>query len=120
MDLVTGGTGLVGSHVLLELLSTRAFRSCDPSPGERSGLVRRVFNYYHDDGDTLFDRIAMGPECDVLDVQCLEEAAQGVEDVYHCAAMVSFDPRDTARLFAVNINGTANVVNAALASGVNA
>jgi nucleoside-diphosphate-sugar epimerase len=56
-------------------------------------------------------------ECDVLDVDGLSAAMNGIEYVYHCAAMVSFDPRDTKRLFSVNIGGTANVVNAAWPPG---
>lgn len=119
MDLVTGATGLVGTHVLLELLGRgRAVRALHRAGSDRD-LVRRMFNHYRADGDPLFDRIQW-VECDVLDVTGLAEAMRGVEHVYHCAALVSFDPRDTKRLFAVNIGGTANMVNAALEAGVKA
>lgn len=56
--------------------------------------------------------------CDILDVIGLEEAMQGVEQVYHCAAIVSFDPGRKREMFRINIEGTANVVNAALDAGV--
>ena len=117
MDLVTGGTGLVGSHVLLELLSRdREVRAIHRSGSDRD-LVRRILVHYRPDGAALFARIHW-VECDLLDVDGLNDAMQGIEDVYHCGAQVSFDPRDTKTLFAINIGGTANVVNTALAAGV--
>jgi nucleoside-diphosphate-sugar epimerase len=48
----------------------------------------------------------------------LEEAMKGVDQVYHCAAIVTFNPKRKQELFKVNIEGTANVVNAALDAGV--
>lgn len=57
-------------------------------------------------------------EGDVLDIFSLEEAMQEVQQVYHCAAMVSFDPRDYEQMRRVNVEGTANVINAALAAEV--
>jgi nucleoside-diphosphate-sugar epimerase len=42
---------------------------------------------------------------------------EGVTQVYHAAAMVSFDPRDGRHMHKVNVEGTANVVNAALNAG---
>jgi nucleoside-diphosphate-sugar epimerase len=53
-------------------------------------------------------------QCNILDVVGLEEAMQGIEQVYHCAAIVSFNPRRKQEMFKINIEGTANVVNAAL------
>lgn len=117
MDLVTGGTGIVGSHLLLELLTRgREVRAIHRHHSDLE-VVRRVFLHYRDDGDALFHRIHW-MECDVLDVEGLSVAMNGIEHAYHCAALVSFDPRDTKQLLAVNISGTANVVNAALARGV--
>ncbi|HEX3933939.1 MAG TPA: NAD-dependent epimerase/dehydratase family protein, partial [Puia sp.] len=56
--------------------------------------------------------------CDVLDVPGLEEAMEGVHGVIHAAAMVSFSGRDRSELFRINVEGTANVVNAALTQNV--
>jgi nucleoside-diphosphate-sugar epimerase len=44
----------------------------------------------------------------------LEEAMQNVTQVYHCAAIVSFNPKQKNELHKTNIEGTANVVNACL------
>jgi nucleoside-diphosphate-sugar epimerase len=57
-------------------------------------------------------------DCDVTDIVGLEEAMRGVTHVIHCAAMVSFHPRDYDRMQRVNVEGTANVVNLALDEGV--
>lgn len=118
MDLVTGGTGIVGVHVVNELLAQgRQVRALVRPTSDRE-LVRRVLRHYHSDGDMRFDRIQW-VEGDLLDNDALQAAMKGVERVFHCAALVSFDPRDDEAMYLHNITGTANVVNAMLATGVN-
>ena len=56
--------------------------------------------------------------CSILDVVGLEEVMQGVDEVYHCAAIISYDPARKHELFTINVEGTINVVNAALNTGV--
>lgn len=115
MDLVTGGTGIVGAHVLLELLrADRHVRALLRSGSDRS-IVERVFKHYR--AEALSGRIEW-VEGDVRDVHSLAEAMKGVEHVHHAAALVSFDPRKSAELYAANAQGTANVVNMALEAGV--
>ena len=115
MDLVTGGTGIVGAHVLLEL----SRNGCEVRALHRAGadrsIVERIFSHYGQ--RALFARIEWA-EGDVMDVSALAEAMQGIEHVYHAAALVSFDPRQGDAMLRVNVQGTANVVNAALESGV--
>ncbi len=57
-------------------------------------------------------------EGDILDVVVLEEALKGISEVYHCAAIVSFDPKQKQRMHATNVEGTANVVNACIEAGI--
>ena len=117
MDLVTGGTGIVGVHVINELLERgRPVRALHRAGSDRE-LVRRVLRHYHADGDVRFLRIEW-VEGDLLDPDALREAMIGIERVFHCAALVSFDPRDTKAMFLHNITGTANVVNAMIERGV--
>lgn len=59
-----------------------------------------------------------GVACDILDVSSLDEVIQGVDYVFHCAAVVSFDAREKKNLYTINVNGTANVVNAAIDANV--
>lgn len=117
MDLVTGGTGIVGMHVLNELLAQGRPVRALVRPGSDTGIVRRVLRHYHPDGDERFARIAW-VEGDLLEPDGLLAAMANVERVFHCAALVSFDPREKEALFLHNITGTAAVVDAMLAAGV--
>lgn len=103
MILVTGGAGLLGQELINQLLAA----------GEQ---VRAVYNKTKPEG-LESGNLELFP-CDILDVVGLEEAMQGVKQVYHCAAIVSFNPKQRQHMFKVNIEGTANVVNAALDAGV--
>ena len=117
MILVTGGTGLVGSHLLLELTSqgkkVRALRR----KSSKTEFVRNVFKAYATDPEKQLEMIEW-VEGDVLDIFSLEDAMEGVEQVYHNAAVVSFSPGDRDIMKKVNIEGTANVVNAAISKGI--
>jgi nucleoside-diphosphate-sugar epimerase len=117
MILVTGATGLVGTHLLLALSrkgkTVRALRRKSSDMDQ----VRSVFGWYEDDPDSLLQHIDW-IEGDVLDVVSLREAMHQVEVIYHCAGKVSFDSFDRHALLHVNQQGTANVVNTALNLGV--
>jgi nucleoside-diphosphate-sugar epimerase len=55
---------------------------------------------------------------DVTDIVALEEAMSGVKQVYHCAAIISYVKRNAEKMMRINGEGTANVVNVALDSGI--
>ena len=57
-------------------------------------------------------------QCDLLDVYAVEEAMQGITHIYHCAAIVSFDPRKRDAMLHFNPESTANVVNQAIVHGI--
>ena len=115
MILVTGGTGLVGAHLLLQLAegkkTVRALYRTDTSKIK----TKKLFEHYNK--AELFDTIEW-TKGDITDIPSLEIAFANVTHVYHCAACISFDPNDEELLRKVNIEGTANVVNCALAYGV--
>ena len=117
MILVTGGTGLVGTHLLYDLTkSGKKVRVLKRSNSNVSN-VKKVFSYYSSDVDSLLKNIEW-VDADLLDVYSLMEAMEGVEEVYHCAAMVSFEKRHQDEMMKINIEGTANMVNAALEKGI--
>jgi len=103
MVLVTGGAGLLGKELITQLLL-------------QGKQVRAIYN---NTKLADFQNINLQQmQCDILDVIGLEEAMNGIEQVYHCAAIISFNPRRKEEMFKINIEGTANVVNAALDAGI--
>lgn len=110
MVLVTGGTGLVGSHLLLRLVLSKVKVRAIYRSEEKLGDVKKVFSYYEETPETIFNQIEW-VQGDILDVPSLESAFLDIEQVYHAAALISFDPRDFKRLRKVNVEGTANIVN---------
>lgn len=106
--LITGATGFLGSNLARTLVaegeSVRALY--------RPNSDRRLLG----DASEQIDWF----EADLFDPIGLEEACRGVDTVYHCAAIVSFDPKQREAMLQINGEGTANVVNACLDAGVQA
>jgi nucleoside-diphosphate-sugar epimerase len=117
MILVTGGTGLVGAHLLVELTKTetRVIATCR----ENSDLnkVEKVFSYYSDNYKEFFSKIEW-IIADLNDVPALEVAFENITHVYHCAALISFNPSDYKKLHKVNCEGTANIVNVCIVNKI--
>ena len=113
MILVTGGTGLVGSHLLFDLINSGEKVRALKRKSSNLDNVKNVFGYYSDNANDLFNKIEWA-DGDVLDIFSLEDAMKDVSEIYHCAGMVSFEPGNEKFLMKVNVNGTANVVNIAL------
>ncbi len=115
MILVTGGTGLVGAHLLLHLTTMeKSVRAIFRSEKARA-RTKRLFDLYRA-GDR-YGQIEWF-KASVTDIPALEDAIRGCQQVYHCAALISFDPGEEDKLRKVNIQGTANMVNLSLALGV--
>ena len=110
MILVSGATGLVGSHLLYQLAQTGAAIRALYRDADKIALTQKVFSYYSDKASDLMAPIEW-VEADLLDLPKLTQAFDKVTKVYHCAAFISFDPRDYRKLRKVNIKGTANIVN---------
>ena len=115
MILVTGGTGLVGSHLLFQLLqnSTETIRAIH-SQDSNLEHVLSVFKLYDEEqAEKLFEKIDW-VEANILDIPLLSDAFKGITHVYHCAGFISYDVRDAKIMRRINIEGTANVVNLCL------
>lgn len=112
MILVTGATGLVGSHLLIALLeNNEKVRALYRNP-KALEKTKSLFDSYNK--TSLFDAVEW-VQADITDVPSLESVFPNVTLVYHCAALISFDPNDEKALRKTNIEGTANVVNFCLA-----
>lgn len=110
MILVTGGTGLVGSHLLYKLSESGAVLRATYRKAYKLDRVKQVFSYFSSDADRLFNQIEW-VEADINDIPKLKTAFSEVTHVYHCAAFVSFEPDKYKQLRKINIEGTANIVN---------
>jgi dihydroflavonol-4-reductase len=99
MNFVTGASGLVGSHLIQSLLS-------------KGETVRALYrnNIPQFTGSEKVEWV----KGDILDVISLNHAMQSITHVYHCAAIVSFSPKQAAVMLQANIEGTANIVNACI------
>lgn len=117
MILVTGGTGLVGSHLLYKLVENGKKVKAIYRNKEKIKAVKRVFSYYSSNYEALFSEIEW-VEATLNDVPSLEIAFKNVTHVYHCAAFISFDTKYYHTLRRVNIEGTANIVNLCISYNV--
>ncbi|HAT63350.1 MAG TPA: NAD-dependent epimerase [Flavobacteriaceae bacterium] len=117
MILVTGGTGLVGAHLLYHLVLKHPKVRATHRASSDLASVKKVFSYYTKDVEALYQKIEW-VAANITEIPQLTQAFQGITHVYHCAAFVSFNPKHYHALKKANIEGTANVVNIALANDV--
>ena len=104
--LVTGGTGFIGAYIIKELIEkgypVRAIRRSNKLPFFISPDILNKVEWVSGD---------------VLDVISLNESMQGIDQVIHSAASVSFVKSERALMYNTNVDGTANIVNLALENG---
>lgn len=117
MILVTGGTGLLGSHLLWQLVQEEVSVKAIYRSEETLKEVKTIFSYYTDKASSYVDKITW-VKADITDVPSLEEAFVGVSHVYHMAALISFNPAAWDSLKKINVEGTANIVNLCIANNI--
>lgn len=115
MVIVIGGTGLVGSHLLVELAKTEEKIVATYQTEKKIKKVQALFHYYgHADA---WEKITW-KKVNITDIFALDQLISSGDEVYHCAALVSFHPRDFNPLMKINREGTTNVVNTCLAKEI--
>jgi len=114
MKIVTGANGLVGSYLLVELLKrghqVRALKRKNSETKWTEFLLQDAFGQ---DSASMLDRLEW-TDWDIDDIFSLVPHLADADEVYHCAAMVSFQRSDRESLIQVNAHGTRNVVDAIL------
>ena len=115
--LVTGGTGLVGAHLLYHL--TKAGYNPIATKRKKSNIenTRKIFRYYSNKSNDLFEKINW-VECDILDIIELEKIIQNITHIYHAAALISFNNSRKNEMIEVNATGTSNIIDLALKHNV--
>ena len=110
---VTGATGLVGSHLLYDLLQKGYRVKALKRPQSNILQVRKIFGLYTDATDALFRKIEW-TDGELTNFQSMSEVIDGCVHAYHVAAVVSFNPSDRMEMMRINVEGTANIVNVCL------
>src|SRR5689334_17083012 len=105
--LVTGGTGFAGAYIIRDLIHA----------GFRVKAIRRKSGIPFFAGSDVVNAVEW-IEGDILDPVFLEEAMDDAHAVVHAAATVSFYEKDREAIFNTNIEGTINVVNAAIEKNI--
>ena len=117
MILVTGATGFVGAHLLYQLVETNEHVRAIYRSENTIEKVTEVFSLYGANA-SLISKIEWF-KADITDVPSMIPAFYGVKKVYHCAAFISFNPKDYREMRKVNIHGTAIIVNLSIDAKVN-
>ena len=118
MNLITGGTGIVGARLAFDLLKKGVSVRCTKRSSSDTDFVKDVFIFYDkESGEEHFNQIEWW-DADLLDVYQLESAIEGVETIYHAAALVSYHKKDRHKLIETNARGTANLINVSLGAGI--
>ena len=117
MVFVTGATGILGRVIILELLKKGKNVRAAKRPQSNLNEVKHSFAFYTENPEGFFDKIEW-IDVDFNDVQSLQAAVEGVDEVYHCAAKVGFNPKDNKEIYRMNVKGTENLLYACDGSSV--
>lgn len=79
--------------------------------------TRQIFSYYDPAAIDLLNDVEW-VKCDIQDVCQLDLVSRGVDEIYHCAGMVSFSKKHHAQVLKTNVEGTANILQAAMLNDV--
>ena len=102
--LVTGGTGFLGAHIVRELL--------------KDGAAVKVLVRPGSDRRNLADVAVEVVQGDLLDKPSLTKALNGCDTLFHAAADYRLWAKDPPAMYAANLDGTENILQAALAAGI--
>lgn len=117
MILVTGATGILGRVIVLELLKRGKTVRAAKRKSSNLEEVKNSFGFYTENPTEFFNKIEW-INVDFEDIFSLQKALVGVEEVYHCAAKVSFHPKDKRKMYKTNIEGTKQLLYACENSSV--
>lgn len=103
--LITGASGFLGQHLVRHLSA--------------KGETVRALYYKHEPGTELKSLPGVvWQQADLLDIYDVENVLEGIDEVYHCAGIVSFDPKHRSAMRHFNIESTVNLVNLSLEKGI--
>src|SRR5471030_2035299 len=107
MILITGATGFLGAELAKQLADQGKPLRCTK---RANSIIPAILIPYSD--------FISWVDADILNFPALDDAFDGITQVYHCAAWVSLMQKDKEPMIRTNVEGTANVVNLCLQYGV--
>ena len=118
MNLVTGATGLLGSHVLIELTKRNLRVRAVYRNAQKQKAVQQLFTYYFNEQAIEKWTLVEWVKADLLDIDDLKNLVKGSSTIYHCAALVSFFKADFEACIQQNRYVTANLVDLSIQYGI--
>ena len=113
MILVTGGTGIVGAHLLLKCVKQNSKVVATYRREEGLKKIKTLFEKQSPDYLKYFKTIEW-IKAPLNDLTLLNNAFKNIDYVYHCAAKVTLADSNAEKLMKSNAEGTANIVNASI------
>ena len=113
MILVTGGTGIVGAHLLLKCVKQNSKVVATYRREEGLKKIKTLFEKQSPDYLKYFKTIEW-IKAPLSDLTLLNNAFKNIDYVYHCAAKVTLADSNAEKLMKSNAEGTANIVNASI------
>lgn len=116
MILITGATGLVGGHLAWHLLQKNEQIVAIRRGSSKTEALHIIFSSYTTEPDKFMSRIEWRI-ADVNNKTSLQNAFNGISEVYHCAAVVSLGNADNS-LMDTNLQGTRNLLDVCMESKI--
>ncbi len=113
MILVTGGTGLIGSHLIYSLLKQGKEVCALKRHNSLLDDIRKVFHNYSDEGDKLLKKISW-IDGDIRNMNEISGFPGEIDEIYHTAAVLSFNKKQRQEMTEVNVGGTSAIVEFSL------
>ena len=99
---ITGACGHIGNCLVRELK-------------KQGAAVKVLVHNFRNDLDKLDVELVQG---NLLDIESLNILCEGVDVVFHLAAKIALDNRRPDEVYAVNVTGTKNMIEASKTAGV--
>lgn len=119
MILVTGATGLVGSHLIAKLLAQGKNILATKRHNSQTLITQKILSYYFQDADIYFEQIKW-IEPDFYNPAEWQEIIQqySISEIYHTAALVSFNEKRRNEILKTNVDITTHLVNACIDTNI--